>query len=79
MNCARTVLGSGKMIDLCVDPKCTNNHLSIKRTRSIQSPIYISKTLELETLKKDLIWLNMNMNYYKTKIETCQQRIRELE
>ena len=78
MSCTTSTLGSGKIIDLCVNPKCTNNHLSIKREICVQSPIYSSKEAELETLKKDLIWLNLNMNYYKTRVDSCEQRIREL-
>jgi len=77
MSCNTTTLGSGNTIDLCVDPKCTNNHLAIKRTAP--SPIYLSKEEELEILKKDLLWFNLNMNHYKTRIETCENRIKELE
>jgi len=77
MSCNTSTLSSGKTIDLCVNPKCTNNHLAIKRTH--RSPIYVSKEQELDILKKDLIWFNMNINYYKIKAETCQKRINELE
>jgi len=80
MSCSTTTLGSGKTIYLCTDPKCLNNHLSIKRTPiQIQSPLYMTKEAELEILKKDLIWFNLNMNHYKRKIETCEKRIHELE
>jgi hypothetical protein len=79
MSCPRARLDSGKMIDLCTNPKCMNNHLSIKRKIEVISPIYKTKEGEIESLNRDLLWYNMNINYYKTKIETCQNRIAELE
>ena len=79
MSCNTSTLGSGKIIDLCVNPKCENHPLAIKKTKYVQSPLYITKEAEIETLKKDLIWLNLNMNHYKMRIESCEKRIRELD
>ena len=79
MSCNTTTLGSGNTIDLCVNPRCENHILSINKTKHVQSPLYLTKEAELEFLKRDLIWLNMNMNHYKTRIETCENKIKELE
>lgn len=79
MSCPTARLDSGKMIDLCTNPKCSNNHLSIRRTIEVVSPVYKTKEGELEILKRDLLWYNLNIKYYKTKLEACEKRIRELE
>jgi hypothetical protein len=79
MSCNTTTLGSGKTIDLCVNPKCENHPLSIMKIQYTQSPLFTTKEAELEFLKRDLMWLNLNLNHLKSRIETCQNRIKELE
>ena len=79
MSCNITTFESGKKVDLCVNPKCDNHNLNIKRSIPIISFRSITKEEEIETLKKDLLWINMNLAYYKKRFETCEKMIAELE
>jgi len=94
MSCNQVTLASGKIISLCVNPRCENNHkpdLTIRRTpRLIEpleepfAPLYtpLKKETELEILKKELQSHRELMDgfakYYNMKIAGYEKKIADL-